>query len=196
MSGPAYRFGSGPPSVTRRLMPHRQNYANQLEEIQTDPLPQFGCSSAGGQFCVILDPPMLSTAFINSKTVNGFSLKLWRGERMVLLGMDVDKSEPDFVGFAIEVQRPGGNGFMTLRNRLAFSYGNAAAADAVNGQRNFSSLDAPFQKFRWIHFPYQPQPGSYTYRVTKRHMSDDGSLHSGTAITLDILLDPVIYDGF
>ena len=139
---------------------------------------------------------MSSTAFINSNTVNGFSLKLWRGERMVLLGMDVDNPEPDFVGFAIEVQRPGGNGFIALRNRLAFSYGGAAPADAVNGRRNFSSLDAPFQKFRWIHFPYQPQPGSYTYRVTKRHMRDDSSLYSGTAITLDILLDPVIYDGF
>src|ERR1700728_3814924 len=102
---------------------------------------------------------MSSTAFINSNTVNGFSLKLWRGERMVLLGMDVDNPEPDFVGFAIEVQRPGGNGFIALRHRLVFSYGGSPPADVGNGRRNFSSLDAPFQKFRWIHFPYQPQPG-------------------------------------
>src|SRR5579859_1996528 len=112
--------------------------------------------------------------FSNAATVDGFSVKLWRGERMVLLGMDVEKPEADLVGFSIEVKSPGSRRFVPLRNRLDFSYGDTPAAKAVNGFRNFSSLDAPFQKFRWIHFPYVPQPGAYTYRVTKRHMKDDG----------------------
>lgn len=139
---------------------------------------------------------MSNNAFTNSKTQDGFSLKLWRGERMVLLGMDVENPEDDFVGFSIEVQSPGHDGFIALRNRLNFSYGEASATDAVDGKRNFPSSEAPFQKFRWVHFPYQPQSGSYTYRVTKRHMRDDGSLYAGTSITLDISLDAVIYDGF
>ena len=133
--------------------------------------------------------------FSNSKTVDGFSVKLWRGERMALIGMDVDEPEPDFVGFSIEVQSPGSEKFQPLRNRLAFSYPQSAV-ESVDGYRNFPSTMAPFQKFRWIHFPYDPQPGDYTYRVTKQHMKADGSLASGTSITVDIALDAVVYDGF
>ena len=34
-------------------------------------------------------------------------MKLWRGERMCLLGFNVEKPEEDFVGFAIECKEPG-----------------------------------------------------------------------------------------
>ncbi len=134
--------------------------------------------------------------FTNSKTIDGFSVKLWRGERMALIGMDVDDPEPDFVGFSIEVQSPGSDGFQPLRNRLAFSYPKSSAFKSVDGYRNFPSTEAPFQKFRWVHFPYNPTDGEYTYRVTKQHMKTDGILTAGTSITLDITLDAVIYDGF
>ena len=115
---------------------------------------------------------------------------------MVLIGMDVDNPEEDFVGFSIEVQSPGSVGFSALRNRLAFSYPKSDAIKAVNGYRNYPSTEAPFQKFRWIHFPYEPKSGGYTYRVTKQHMKGDRSLYSGLSITLDISLDSVVYDGF
>lgn len=134
--------------------------------------------------------------FANGKTVDGFSMKLWRGERMALIGMDVDDPEPDLAGFSIEVQSPGSKGFQPLRNRLAFSYPKSTALKSVDGYRNFPSTQAPFQKFRWVHFPYNPTDGDYTYRVTKQHMKTDGVLTAGTSITLDIALDAVIYDGF
>jgi hypothetical protein len=134
--------------------------------------------------------------FTKSKSTDGLSVKLWRGERMVLIGMDVDDPEPDFVGFSIEEQSPGSKAFLPLRNRLNFSYGNQTTAKAVNGYRNFPSTDAPFQKFRWIQFPFDPKPGEYTYRMTKKHMKPDGTLVSGTSITLDIALDIVVYDGY
>ncbi|MDE2110889.1 MAG: hypothetical protein KGJ79_07085 [Alphaproteobacteria bacterium] len=124
---------------------------------------------------------------------NGLHLKLWRGERMCLVGMDVEAPEPDFVGFAIEVKRPGSAGFMALRNRLNFSYPQAAA---VTGARQYSSLEAPFQKFRWIHFPQEPQLGDYAYRITKMHMPKDGKLVAGTQITANIPLDPVLYKNY
>jgi phosphatidylserine/phosphatidylglycerophosphate/cardiolipin synthase-like enzyme len=132
--------------------------------------------------------------FTNSKTVDGFSLKLWRGERMALIGMDVEQPEDDFVGFSIEVQSPGGKSFEALRNRLAFSY-PTGALKAVDGFRHFPSTEAPFQKFRWIHFPYEPTKGDYTYRVTKQHMKADKTLTPGTSITLDIRLGDEAYDG-
>jgi hypothetical protein len=133
--------------------------------------------------------------FTNAKETNGLSVKLWRGERMCLIGMDVDEPEPDFVGFSIEVKSPGSAGFMPLRNRLAFSY-DKPVSQAVDGYRNYSSLEAPFQKFRWVHFPYEPKGGTYSYRVTKQHMPTDSVLKAGTAVTVDIPLDMVIYDGF
>jgi phosphatidylserine/phosphatidylglycerophosphate/cardiolipin synthase-like enzyme len=136
------------------------------------------------------------TDFTNSKSAAGLTVKLWRGERMVLIGMDVDNPEPDFVGFAIEEQGPDSDSFVPLRNRLSFSYGKRSPSTAVNGFRNFPSTDAPFQKFRWIQFPFDPKTGEYTYRVTKKHMRPDGSLVSGTSLTLDISLDIVVYDGF
>lgn len=133
--------------------------------------------------------------FENRESKDGFAFKLWRGERMCLLGFDVADPEPDFVGFAIECRSPGSAEFFPLRNRLAFSY-DAPAENAVTGARKFASTEAPFQKFRWVHFPHDPQPGAYTYRAIKMHMPADGVLKKGIAITLDIPLDPVTYHEF
>ena len=130
--------------------------------------------------------------FENQNSKNGFAMKTWRGERMCLVGFDVDVPEPDLVGFAIEVKEPGANAFVPLRNRLTF----APAPGTVNGDRQFPSTDAPFQKFRWVHFPFNPRPGTYTYRGTKIHMPTDGTVKKGTSIDLDISLAPVTFDGF
>jgi phosphatidylserine/phosphatidylglycerophosphate/cardiolipin synthase-like enzyme len=132
--------------------------------------------------------------YTNSVVNKSLTLKLWRGERMCLMGMDVANPEADFVGFSIEVKRPGANDFMVLRNRLAFSY--PAAGPSGSGDKQFSSLQAPFQAFRWVHFPQQPQPGIYTYRVTKQHMKVDGTCTPGDSATATISLDDQLYSGF
>src|SRR5919205_1505208 len=126
---------------------------------------------------------------------DGFSMKLWRGERMCLLGFDVEAPEADFVGFAIECKPPGAKKFQPLLNRLAFSF-DKPVAEAVTGARQFPSTEAPFQIFRWIHFPQNPRPGTYTYRATKMHMPEDGVLNKGTAIELKLSLDPITYQKF
>ena len=136
------------------------------------------------------------TTQFTSQTVSGdLHLKLWRGERMCLLGMNVEKPSDDFVGFAIEVRPPGSSSFVPLNNRLAFSY-SKPVGKAVTGDRWYSSLKAPFQKFRWIDFPNDPKGGLYEYRVTEMHMPRDNQLVKGTSATTSITLDPVIYDGF
>jgi hypothetical protein len=136
------------------------------------------------------------TAQFISQTVSGdLHLKLWRGERMCLLGMNVDKPSDDFVGFAIEVKAPGSSSFVPLNNRLAFSY-SKPVGQAVTGARWYSSLEAPFQKFRWIDFANDPKGGQYEYRATEMHMPRDNQLVKGTSATTGITLDPVIYDGF
>jgi hypothetical protein len=66
----------------------------------------------------------MSTAFQITGTNSAalFTLKLHRGEGMVLLAMNWKVGTPskDFVGFAIEYQEPGGDRFYPLNNRIAF----------------------------------------------------------------------------
>jgi phosphatidylserine/phosphatidylglycerophosphate/cardiolipin synthase-like enzyme len=135
--------------------------------------------------------------FVKEKTEQGFTMKLWRGERMCLIAFDVAAPEPDLVGFAIECKSPGGNGkFEPLLNRITFPTKKDPGATEVTGKRKFPSTESPFQKFRWVHFPFDPQKGTYTYRGTKMHMPADGVLKKGTAIELEISLDPHTFEGF
>jgi hypothetical protein len=123
-------------------------------------------------------------------------MKLWRGERMCLIGFDVPAPAPaDLVGFAIECRAPGRRKFVPLKNRLAFSY-DEPIATAVTGARKYPSTQAPFQKFRWVDFPFEPRAGQYVYRGTAMHMPSDGKLEPGTSIELGVSLVPVTYDGF
>jgi PLD-like domain len=131
--------------------------------------------------------------FETKKDKDGFTCKLWRGERMTLLGFDVAEPEQDLVGFAIEYKGPADRDFQPLCNRIAFSYDDPAVV-AVNGSRNFDSRQAPFQKFRWIHFPWNPVNGRYVYRVTKKHMPRADTLTDGTSLELGLELNQVTFD--
>jgi hypothetical protein len=133
--------------------------------------------------------------FEAAKTDKGLTMKLWRGERMCLVAFDVAVPEADFVGFAIECRSPNSTKFEPLLNRITFADADPGAKK-VTGARQFPSTDAPFQKFRWVHFPFNPQHGTYTYRGTKMHMPTDGVLTKGTSIELDISLNPHTYEGF
>lgn len=130
-------------------------------------------------------------AFENRKEKEGFACKLWRGERMTLIGFDVEDPEPDLAGFSIEVKGPGETEFTPLRNRLAFAGGGEATGD-----RKFDSTEAPFQKFRWVHFPWLSKEGVYRYRVAKQHMPKDGRLLRGIKLELDIEQRGVTLEGF
>lgn len=106
-----------------------------------------------------------------------FSLRVHRGDGMVLLGMNWKQGTPsrDFVGFAIEYREPGGDRFFALRNRLAFP--------GVNGSVNpqtLSSKMSPIQLFRWVHFPRNGHlEGQFVYRVTPMFMNSRGELSEG-----------------
>lgn len=122
---------------------------------------------------------------------DGLTLKLYRGEGMALLAFDLDvnRATPDFVGFAIEFKPPKSHDWFPLLNRLRFD----GAPEHPN--HRYSSLDAPFQKFRWTHVPTQVVRGDYAYRVTARYMRPDGSLTSGASVMGAISLDPVTISG-
>ena len=98
-----------------------------------------------------------------------FTLKLHRGEGMVLLAMNWKAGTPskDFVGFAIEYREPGGNRFYPLNNRIAFPH----SSGEVNPNKLSTRL-SPIQKFRWVHFPrFADLPGAFVYRVTPVFMN-------------------------
>jgi len=115
-----------------------------------------------------------------------FTLKVRRGEGMALLTMDWKQGTPsdDFVGFAIEFQVPGAHDFKPLNNDLAF-----LPADGKVLAAKTSSRLAPFQRFRWVHFPHDANvAGDFTYRVTPVFMDDKDGLSYGdpqeAAVTL------------
>lgn len=112
-----------------------------------------------------------------------FTLKIYRGEGMCLLAMDWKGGQPprDFVGFAIEYREPGGDRFFPVKNRLCFP-GKELPASADGAEAKYPSIDAPIQKFRWVHFPrFANLEGRFDYRVTPRFMAEDGTLTSGLA---------------
>lgn len=124
-------------------------------------------------------------------SAGALTVVLRRGERMCLIGMNVDPAPgPDFVGFAVAVKAPDSPDFWMLRNRLAFDY---PAGQAVTGFRDYPTDQSPLQTFRWIHFPQDPKPGVYAYRVSMMHMGAGGVLTAGDTATGQIeLLDETL----
>jgi phosphatidylserine/phosphatidylglycerophosphate/cardiolipin synthase-like enzyme len=106
-----------------------------------------------------------------------FILNIHRGDGMVLLAMNWRKGKPprDFVGFAVEYKEPQQKEFWAVENSIGFP-----------GQRKnkkyprIPSTQAPFQKFRWVHFPKNAQKdGQFHYRVTPMFMDEGGALSKG-----------------
>lgn len=112
-----------------------------------------------------------------------FTLKIHRGEGMVLLAMNWKNGQPpaDFVGFSIEYRRPGTETFWAVKNRLNFP-GEMVPLKAGKPAEQYPSTEAPFQTFRWVHFPrIADLEGEYAYRVTPQFMKAPGKLTPGPA---------------
>jgi hypothetical protein len=106
-----------------------------------------------------------------------FTLKIHRGEGMVLLAMNWRKGTPprDFVGFAIEYKEPKSDRFWPVKNRIGFPGQRKKPTDPM-----ISSTRAPIQKFRWVHFPWNAdKDGKFEYRITPMFMDELGTLSRG-----------------
>ena len=122
-----------------------------------------------------------------------FSLKAHRGDGMVLLAMDwrVGQPPPDLVGFSIEYQPPGAAGFFALTNRLTFP-----TPPANVGPKPNSTLFAPIQKFRWVHFPHDAGlAGEFRYRVKPAFMDAARVITWGQAQEVGLELGRETYPG-
>lgn len=115
-----------------------------------------------------------------------FSLKMHRGEGMVLLAMNWLKSSPplDFVGFAIQYREPGGNRYYGLKNRLSFRDNQGSL-----NPNKLSTMLSPLQVFRWVHFPRNAElQGAFSYLVSPVFMNEAGELSYGETQSADIEL--------
>jgi len=95
---------------------------------------------------------------------DGFSFKVYRGAQMTLLTMDLAQQPATgtFAGFTLEYTGPA-TPRKPIKNLLNF-----AGTDGVT-----SSVDSPFQAFKWVHFPgsYSQNPapfGNWDYHATPR----------------------------
>jgi phosphatidylserine/phosphatidylglycerophosphate/cardiolipin synthase-like enzyme len=129
----------------------------------------------------------------NSK--NSFSVKAYRGDAKTLLAFNMPSANAkDLAGFTI-CCTPKGNPSYYLFNALQFADPKQHFQDAH--EPAFSSVNAPFQKFQWLHVPGQFHQGdkvfygSYNYTVTPRYFKAgklqkmDNSL--AVSVTIDVL---------
>ncbi|MDF2188016.1 phospholipase D-like domain-containing protein [Paraflavitalea sp. CAU 1676] len=122
-----------------------------------------------------------------------FSLKVHRGDGMALLAMNWKKGKPpvDFVGWAIEFKEPGEKSFFPINNRVSFTASNGEVDPLKK-----STLVAPIQKFRWVHFPRSAEKkGKFTYRVKPVFMNKEDRLSYGEPQIVDIELARETYPG-
>lgn len=122
-----------------------------------------------------------------------FTLKIHRGDGMALIAMDWKGTSPpdDFVGFAIEYKQPNGSRHFALKNRIRFLEDD----DSVDPNSS-STLRAPIQKFRWVHFPRNAElQGGFTYRVTPVFMNERDELSYGEPQVAAIELSRETYPG-
>jgi len=124
------------------------------------------------------DPPFVTGGVAAAP----FTLKIHRGEGMVLLAMNWKNGTPpaNFVGFSIEYRRPQTTTFWPVKNRLHFP-GKSKPLKPNQPAEQYPSTEAPFQTFRWVHFPrIADVEGQFTYRVTPQFMDTSGVLTPGT----------------
>jgi hypothetical protein len=122
----------------------------------------------------------------------GVTSKLYRGEGMGLIALDLDRGDAtdEFVGFSIEFRPPGDQDWHALGNRIHFDYSGERAKRAFH-----PSTEAPFQKYRWLHVPFEVQQGDYRYRVTPMYMGASGALTKGNSVENAISLSPETHSG-
>src|SRR5438105_8917759 len=101
----------------------------------------------------------------NRTTAEGLTFAGYAGDGAALLAFDADEAVRErLAGFALRYLSPDGQQHDVL-NRLSFA--QQITAETAPAQRRFTpTSDAPIQKFHWIHFPPDVQPGEFTYTAT------------------------------
>src|SRR5262245_48689347 len=137
-------------------------------------------------------------------TSNGaVSMRAYAGDIKTLLAFDlVDMSNlADLAGFTVPVEPPSMDPYF-LYNTLQFRVPGDHAQDPT--EPSYSSINAPFHKFRWLHVPgavhqgLMPITGMYRYAATARFFDGHGSLlpiDDKWSVSADVDVEPFEKDG-
>jgi pyruvate/2-oxoglutarate dehydrogenase complex dihydrolipoamide acyltransferase (E2) component len=128
-----------------------------------------------------------------------FSVKAYIGDNKTLLAFNFTSAAAatNLAGFTIQCQPPAGAAAYYLFNDLQFPT-PATHAQVATEPAN-SSINAPFQKFRWTHVTgsthqgLNPATGDYTYTVTPRYFDANASmqpLDAALSVTLTVPVGP------
>ena len=111
---------------------------------------------------------------------SSLQVKAYRGDAKTLLAFNLAQGNTkNLAGFTIQCQ-PKGQTSYYLFNQLQFQDPSKHAQDPK--EPPYSSINAPFQKFRWLHVPgsahqgLKPFLGPYSYTVTPRFFDSSASL--------------------
>ena len=111
---------------------------------------------------------------------NGFTVKAYQGDAKTLLAFDLSQElTPALAGFTLAYS-PGAGTEYYVYNDLQLQH--ASTQVQVGTEPANSSVNAPVQKFRWVHVPGNfhqgddVQYGDYTYTVTPRYFDTSGQL--------------------
>ena len=123
------------------------------------------------------------------------TLKGYSGDGSALLAFSLDESLVDnLAGFAIKRTAPGEKPEYLL-NRLNFT--NQITSGTTPEQRTWTPSNiAPFQKFRWLDFPGNGEPGTYNYQVTAMYYINGDSLKEGVSADISLDIKPKKFDNF
>jgi len=124
---------------------------------------------------------------------DGLRVSVYRGDGAAMLAFDLEESlTPNLAGFAIHVAPPKGQGSYLL-NRLNFG-GGLTSEDGPEARVWTSSVEAPFQKFRWVDFAGISNPGTYHYEVSAMYFASDPRkpLLKGPTVAVDIDTGPFV----
>ena len=130
---------------------------------------------------------------------NGFSVRLYQGDAKTLLAFNLPKNKTTrLAGFTIQCT-PQGKPSFYLFNELQFASVAGHAQNTAEPAR--SSINTPFQLFRWVHVPgsfhqgNQVFFGKYTYTVTPRYFNNKNLLTTidlSLSVAADIILAPFL----
>jgi len=129
-------------------------------------------------------------AYSTTDTNEGLTLTCYGGDGSVMLAMDLARElvHDKLAGFAIGYIPPCGRADY-LSNRLSFDSG-LTARSAPSQRRWTPSNQAPFQRFRWVHFPPKFMPGAlYKYSATAMYFNDRGGLEPGPSAQVSLQFD-------
>jgi PLD-like domain len=132
--------------------------------------------------------------FKEKKDSNGLTIRAYEGDAKALLAFSLTEDKlKNLAGFTVACT-PKGKATYYLFNQLQLEDPDKHVQNKT--EPSYSSINAPIQKFRWLHVPglfHQDDQvfyGLYTYTVTPRYFDQDGALQPlDKTLSSDIIVD-------